>query len=213
MCNQVKSVTLQTAVLIQVKEFAQNNQKFSIHDITRTIREKTSKDELEIPEVEVVVGDHGAPTPPHRFEISHAKVKSLFDELWRTGVFDPEFILDRSFTGMYFEYTPKLVGNVLAAPCPVNVPAMVVTPNYPWGPAPLAPVTPMASADIARVKLYLTNCANKSFRPTLKKIQSAIKRDGVPCCSCGELKSYITALGYTIVDDPDAISKSQVATV
>jgi len=210
MCNQVKSVTLQTAILMQVKEFATSNVPFSVHDITRTIREKTSKDELEIPEVEVIV----TASSPNRFEISHAKVKSLFDELWRTGVFDPEFTLNRSFTGMYFEYTPQLVGNVSAAPCPMNVPV----PSVPYT------ATAAHSADTSipdyisenntvRVKLYLANCVRKNFRPTLKQIQSAIKRDEIPGCSCGELRAYITTLGYTIVDDPDAISKSQVATV
>jgi hypothetical protein len=53
MCNQVQSVTLQTAVLMTVKEFAQNSQTFSVHDITRTIRSKAAQGDLEIPEVEV----------------------------------------------------------------------------------------------------------------------------------------------------------------
>jgi len=193
MNTNVPSVTLQTAVLMQIKEFASIQQPFSVHDVTRAVRSKTSQGELEIPEVEVA----GA---SFRFDISHSKVKSIFDELWRTGVFDPTFTLDRKFTGMYYEYTPQNTG---AGPVGTCVP---VSPSVSSAPI-------VSTNDIDRIKLYLGNCATKNFRPTIKKVQSAIKRDGVPCCSCDDLKSYIKSLGYSIVDDPDAVSKSQVVTV
>lgn len=207
MCNQVPSVTLQTAVLMQVKEFASNNQSFSVHDITRTIRHKTAQGELEIPEVEV----SGA---SFRFDIPHAKVKALFDELWRTGVFDPDFTLSRQFNGMYFEYTPSPVGgsayagiSVTPTPAPAPAPAPVATtPSVPTASGPLP-------SDIAaRVATYLTNCRNRNFRPTLKQVQSAIKRgDASTGYGCDVLKSYITGtLGYSIVDDPEAESRAQV---
>ena len=205
MCNQVQSVTLQTAILMQVQAFAKNNQSFSVHDITRTIREKTAQGELEIPEVEV----SGA---SFRFDIPHAKVKELFDELRRTGVFDPEFSLARQLVGgMYFEYTPQLItgGNVSAqtpapvtpVPTPVNVPVALS-------------VTPVTNDITTRVQQYLTNCAARNFRPTLKNTQSAIKRGAVSTgVSCEDLKTIIQGLGYTVVDDPESISRAQVATV
>ena len=207
MCNQVQSVTLQTAVLMQVKEFAQNNTPFSVHDITRTIRSKTAQGELEIPEVEI----SGA---SFRFDIQHAKVKALFDELWRTGVFDPDFSLSRQFNGMYFQYTPSPVNGGGA------VAGVTITPNQPVPlAAPVASV-PTASgplpADIAaRVGTYLVDARNRNFRPNLKQVQSAIKRgDASTGYSCDVLKSYITGtLGYTVVDDPDSLSKAQVVTV
>lgn len=199
MNTTVPSVTLQTAVLMLIKEFASINQTFSVHDVTRTIRAKTLQGELEIPEVEVA----GA---SFRFDIPHVKVKGIFDELWRTGVFDPAFTLDRKFNGNYYEYTPQSTGVVHA-----------IVPTF----APAAPVstvslgvptqnTTVSTNDMDRIKLYLGNCAIRNFRPTIKKVQSAIKRDGVPCCSCDDLKGYITILGYSIVDDPEAVSKSQI---
>ena len=205
MCNQVQSVTLQTAILMQVKEFAQNNQQFSIHDITRIIREKTTQGELEIPEVEVT----GA---SFRFDIQHAKVKVLFDELWNTGVFDPDFILSRKFNGVYFDYTPASVSKsdpyddapvTPSSTAPVPTPTTSVT----YGPLP--------SDSLDRITTYLANCHNRNFRPTLKQIQSAIKRADISTgISCDELKScVVNVLGYTIIDDPDAISRSQVVTV
>ena len=222
MCNQVPSVTLQTAILMLVKEFAQNNQSFSVHDITSALRNKTAQGDLEIPEVEI----QGA---SFRFDIQHVKVKALFDELWRTGVFDPDFTLSRQFNGMYFQYTPSLVGGGAVA-------GISVTPQAPLS-AGVPAVAPVASATNAnnvgqnwgattplvnkttepvenRIKTYLNNCVTRNFRPTLKQIQSAIKRDDVSTgWSCDQLKLYVTAIGYTIVDDPAAISRSQVVTV
>lgn len=208
MCNQVPSVTLQTAVLMQVKEFAQNNQPFSVHDITRSIRSKTSQGELEVPEVEV----SGA---SFRFDIPHAKVKALFDELWRTGVFDPDFTLSRQFNGMYFEYTPASVGSyagVSVNPQPVSTaptPPPVATPPT-VGPSGIL----NDNAVVGRIQKYLTNCASRNFRPTLKQVQSAIKRgDASTGWSCDDLKEAVVKFGYSVVDNPDNISKAQVVTV
>ena len=205
MSSQVQSVTLQTAILMQVQAFAKNNQSFSVHDITRTIREKTAQGELEIPEVEV----SGA---SFRFDIPHAKVKELFDELRRTGVFDPEFSLSRQLVnGMYFEYTPQLInsGNVSAqTPAPVTpVPAPV---NVPVAPS----VTPVTNDITTRVQQYLAGCVARNFRPTLKQVQSAIKRGAFSTgTSCEDLKTTIQGLGFTVVDDPESVSRAQVATV
>jgi hypothetical protein len=204
MCNQVQSVTLQTAVLMQVKEFAQNNTPFSVHDITRTIRSKTAQGELEIPEVEI----SGA---SFRFDIQHAKVKALFDELWRTGVFDPDFSLSRQFNGMYFQYTPSLINGGAVAGISV-APQAPLTAGVPTTSATNATTLP---SDVqSRVATYLTNCAGRNFRPSLKQVQSAIKRGNASTgWSCEALRDYIEGLGYTVVDNPDSISKAQVVTV
>lgn len=209
MCQQVQSVTLQTAVFEQVKEFATNSQTFSVHDITRTLREKVAKGELEIPEVEV----SGA---SFRFEIRHDKVKALFDEMYRTGTFDPDVTFTRVFNNMYFDYTPTLVSSVgQSGPtsAPVVAPSVPpVTPSVTTAPV-VAPVT--TPSDIsARVALYLSNCVARNFRPSLKQVQSAIKRgDASTGYSCEELKATAQSLGYTVVDDPASIAKAQVATV
>lgn len=208
MCNQVPSVTLQTAVLMQVKEFANQNQQFSVFDITRTLREKTAQGDLEIPEVEV----SGA---SFRFDIPHAKVKALFDELWRTGVFDPDFTLSRNFNGVYFEYTPSAVNQSYAGVSVTPAPATPAPTPAPSTPAPVATNSTLPVDIQSRVAVYLLNCKNRNFRPTLKQVQSAIKRgDASTGFSCDVLKSYITtSLGYSVIDDPEALSRAQVATV
>ena len=206
MNTQIQSVTLQTAVLMQVKEFAQNDKTFSVHDITRCVRQKVNDGELEIPEVEVT----GA---SFRFDIAHAKVKALFDELWRTGVFDPDFSLNRNFNGMYFEYTPSPVsGGAYAqiggafSQISTTVPSTSPTVTNPVQ----TNVNDSATVE-PRVKHYLANCAARNFRPTLKQVQSAIKRGDVSTgWSCGDLKEMVKRFGYSVVEDPDSVASSQV---
>ena len=207
MCNQVPSVTLQTAVLMQVKDFANQNQPFSVFDITRTLRDKTNKGEIEIPEVEVT--NRG-----YRFDIQHAKVKELFNELWDTGVFDPDFTLSKAYTGMYFTYTPAPVCG--GTPSVATVSAPSVAPVSPVAsPVQVAKVKTAESDVITRVESYLNGCEQRNYRPTLKQVQSAIKRGDVSTgWTCEELKTLIeTQLGYSVVDNPDYLSASQVAVV
>ena len=216
MCNAtVPSVTLQTAVLMQVQEFAKNGQTFSVHDITRVVRNKTYKGDMEIPEVEV----QGA---SFRFDIPHTKVKSIFDDLWRSGVFDPDFTLTRNFNGTYFEYTPSTWNNPPASVTPVapvsNTYNPLVTTTPVISPVITAPSVPVAKLDknvvFSRVNFYLNTCKNKGYRPTLKQVQSAIKRDQSTGWTCEQLRDLIeTDLGYNVVDNPDKESSAQVAVV
>jgi hypothetical protein len=213
MCNQtqtVPSITLQTAVLMQVQEFAKDNQMFSVHDITAAVRRKTANGELEIPEVEV----SGA---SFRFDIPHVKVKAIFDELWQTGVFDPFLTLNRRFNGTYFEYTPFLntpysqTANITATQPSFNVVTPTTTPNV----VPVLNVTPTSDDDVkSRIRTYLNNCVTRNFRPTLKQVQSAIKRTSSTGWTCDKIGEFIEQdLGYTIVADPDFVSASQVVVV
>jgi len=208
MCNNqnVPSVSLQSAVLLQVKEFVKNKQTFSVHDITRNIRSKASSGDLEIPEVEV----SGA---SFRFDIPHTKVKSLFNDLWNTGVFDPEFTLNRSFNGTYWEYTPSPVsGNT--APQPGAYTASTTSAAVPAVTVQNVPTPTVPSVNIPnRIKTYLTNCKNRNVRPTIKQIQSAIKRDNdINSVRCEDLRSTIQSFGFTIIDDPKFVSRDQVVT-
>ena len=108
-----KSVTLQTAVLMTVKEFAAQDKQFSVHDITSDIREKTSSGKLEIPEVE-----NKGILSRYLYDIQHVKVKELFDEMWKTGVFDNDFTVSRTYNGTFFEYTtvPVVAGTYNSTP-------------------------------------------------------------------------------------------------
>lgn len=202
-------VTLQIAVLQQVKEFASANRPFSVHNITQEIRNKVNSGALEIPEVEV----SGA---SFRFDIPHVKVKSIFDDLWNSGVFNPDFTLTRQFNGTFFDYTPQPVQS--AAPIGTAVPASVTPANTSFTVAPSATTTTttvVVSRNVAkeRIQQYLTNCENRNFRPTLKQVQSAIKRGEVSTgYTCEDIKAIVeNDLNYTVTANPDLLSASQVA--
>jgi hypothetical protein len=207
MCQQ--SVTLQTAVLMQVKEFVTSNTTFSVHDITRAIRSKLYNDELEIPEVKV----DGA---VFRSDIPHTKVKAIFNELWHTGVFDPDFTLGRNFNGMYFEYTPSLLNPTVKTTTPITAPVtQTMSTSAPVASAStiISSLSTFDSVVQDRIETYLDNCIFRNTRPahtTLRNVQSAIKRDVSTGWSCEKIREYIECLGYTVVDDQGSISKAWV---
>jgi hypothetical protein len=193
---------------MQVQEFAKNDQTFSVHDITTAVRRKTSSGELEIPEV-VFAGTS------YHFDIPHVKVKGIFDELWRTGVFDPFLTLNRQFNGTYFVYTPTLNASVQNTNVTVASPSSVNVTTSTAAVVPVLNVTPTNDDDVkSRIRTYLNNCVTRNFRPTLKQVQSAIKRTSSTGWTCEKIGEFIEQdLGYTIVADPDFVSASQVAVV
>lgn len=212
MSTTTSPITLQDAILTQVQEFANDNKSFSIHDITTTLRRKTANGELEIPEVE---------TSHHsfKFEIQHVKVKSIFENLWQTGGFDHVLTLNRQFNGTYFEYTATLINNSPAQAQPANVTAnpvagCVVTPAV-FVSHKVTTAPPINDDSVkSRIRTYLNNCVTRNFRPTLKQVQSAIKRTSSTGWTCEKIGEFIEQdLGYTIVADPDFVSASQVAVV
>ena len=169
--STVPSVTLKEAIVLQVKEFATNNESFSVYDITRSIRGKAYNGALEIPEVEVA----GA---SFRFDIPHSTVKAIFIDLFQNNSFEPAITVTRNFTGMYFQYSATVNQPATNGGTTVSTTAApsVVTPPSPTASSPKLPNN---SNVRDRIKLYLTNCANRGFNPTIKQVQSAIKRSNV----------------------------------
>jgi hypothetical protein len=75
-------------------------------------------------------------------------------------------------------------------------------------------VKPPRSTVVERVKLYLNHCASRNYRPSLKQVQSAIKRqDKSTGWTCEELSDVVNDLGFDIISDPDYVSMSQVKVV
>jgi len=195
MCSTTKAVNLKTAILMQVQEFAKQNKSFSVHDITRTLRTKTSSGELQIPEIEV----KGCSI---KYSISHSDVKDEFNELRKTGKFEESITIDRKYNGMYFDYTPTFKTPTISQGSSVTI----TTNSYPSA----IPSVPdfISHNNALRVQTYLGKRIGNP--PTLKQVQSAIKRHDVPGQSCSELKRYLQTLGYTLSYNPNAVSKSIV---
>jgi len=194
MCN-VPSVTLQTAVLLVIKEFADVGNKFSAHDITRSIRDKCNNGQMEIPEVEDLSG-----ADSFRFNVDHVKVRNIFNEMRDNGVFDADYTIQRKFNGMFFEYTAQSVNQPVPC-CGGTPPPTSILPVVPLASPTPAAAFVVADAEIRRrVTQYLDNCKSRNFRPSLKQVQSAIKRgDKSTGVSSGELEDLITKdLGFAM---------------
>lgn len=212
MTNAPKTVTLQTAILMAVKSFAEQGTKFSAHDISKLLRDQVNTGQLEIPEVEDLSGQDG-----HRFNIKHPEVRSLFNQMRDNGVFSTDFNLNGQFNGMYFIYEASPVIAVNATPVTpafTPAPANIFPPTTATTTTAAAPANGLDSKIKDRVKSYLNNCVTRNYRPSLKHVQSAIKRGpkstGV---ASQDLLDYIeNELGYSVVTGSD-IKHTQIVTV
>jgi predicted metal-dependent hydrolase len=188
----VPTVTLQTAILLQIKEFATSGKTFSAHNITESLREKCNTGKMEIPEIEDLSGNDS-----YRYNVDHKNVRNLFNEMRDNGVFDADYQITKSYNGMFFVYTATSTTPVQPSNSPVPS-GMIVSQT----PMPAAQHFQLATAEIKRrVEQYLDNCKTRNFRPSIKHVQSAIKRGNHSTgISSSDLIDMID-LGYSVEDD------------
>lgn len=214
MCNSTTpSVNLQTAVLMQVQEFVNAGQSFSRYDITKALRQKCSDGTLEIPELEIV-----NPGASYRYDIRKQAVDDVFEQLWRNclanGLPALQVNYDRNLGYRIFSVDPNAVP---ATPTPVAATFAPVPPSYVSTPPtavvtlppvnpnqitsiPASALVPLTDAEIKRrVTLYLDHCQSIGTTPTLKQIQSAIKRGNKSTgLSYREIANVAMSLGYKV---------------
>ena len=198
-----ETVTLQTAVIMVVKDFVQNDESFSIHDITVGIRERCNNGLLEISEIE-----NPDPSAPFRFIVEHSVVRVLFNEMWDRGVFSGQTpILDRRHNGRYWEFSSGSDDDVLLKSLLDDLGVSdsdLLNVSVAKSQSTYSPPTPDSLAlderkieAKRRIKIYLENCAKVPVFPTLKQVQSAIHRPrGLPLnFTCDEIGSLVAELG------------------
>lgn len=197
MCNStnVPSVNLATAVLMQVQEFVNSGQEFSRYDITKALRQKCNDGLLEIPECEDT-----NPGASYRFSILKGEVDNIFDQLFQNclanGLPPLKVTFDRQRGYRLFS-----VDVVAAAPQPVATPQPVVATAPPTPEVRVSvPVSTLTDTEIKRrVTLYMTRCTQSGATPTLKNVQSAIKRGNKSTgLSYGEIANIVKSLGFSI---------------
>ena len=196
-------VSLQIAIINKVTDFAKSGTKFSVHDITRTLRDDVRNGNVSIPEIML----NGS----SRFDLPHAKVRQIFRDERNNGRFDPICSLQEELiNNEYFQYTPTLNSSVpqvaaVGIPPVVNSPQTAVTPTK---------TTPPVATDSVKDRVigYLNRCSARCFQPTIEQIRCAIKRGNQSTgWTCEDLATLVQAdLGYTLVTDPQYVSKSQV---
>ena len=194
--NNVPVVSLQTAVLNQVLEFAKSNTTFSLHDITRTLRDAVNTGVLEIPECEVPKNDD------FTYNISHPTVKTIFFELRKNDMFYYSGIAVDipQYNGTYYEYKATVT--------PTQVPVVPVVVDDPVvdTDATVIDTTEVDDVDVEtdasvenRVLTYLYNCERNKVNPTLKQVQSAIKRRwDSKTVTVSELLDVVKSSGYSV---------------
>lgn len=185
-----KSITLQAAIILAVTEFANQGKEFSTHDITNNIRGKVNTGVLEIPEVESLSG-----IDAHRFDVKHAQVKSTFRNLYDNGTFDADYSTNRTFNGLFFTYKfqpTQITSNVPVAPLSTPVTVTATSPLSLFGSG--------VNRYISRIQNYIVNCSSRKMSPSIKQVQSAIKRGNKSTgVSSQELIKIIQSnLGYTV---------------
>jgi len=204
MCNQTPSVNLQTAVLMQVQEFVNSGQTFSRYDITKALRQKCNDGLMEIPDVEDT-----NPGASNRFNVRKDAVDAIFEQLYQN-------CLVNGLPPLTYNYEPNLgyrvfsvdlaaAGNVPAPAAYASLPTAVPTPPPPAVPTLPTPLTPTSTVTLSdpeirrRVGLYMDHCAKVGVTPTLKQIQSAIKRKNKSTgLSYREIANVASSLGYKV---------------
>ena len=207
MCDNtlnIPSVSLQTAVFMQVQEFVNSGQEFSRYDITKALRQKCNDGLLEIPEVEDM---NGGGNNNIRYDVRKDAVDNIFEQLWNNG-------LSNGLPPLTCQYNRVLgyrvfsvdVGSASAVPTPTATPsavpapqvAKVVIPGIPPS-RPSNMVTTLSDTEIRRrVQLYMNRCQTLGMTPTLKQIQSAIKRNRSTGLSRQEIFNVVMSLGWKI---------------
>ncbi len=209
MCNQnIPSVNLQTAVLMQVQEFVNSGQVFSRYDITKALRQKCNDGLLEIPEVENVDGNP-------RFDIRKNAVDAIFDQLYQNCLANGlppltytynQVLGYRVFSADLTAVQPTPVPTATPASFPSAAPLPATLSNSSVAPTQVVsvPVTtatnmPDAAELNRRIGLYMNNCQRIGKVPTLRQIQSAIKRGGKSTgLSRRECRNIAVSLGYAV---------------
>lgn len=147
----MKTLTLQTAIMLEISNLLFAGAPFSAHNVTQNIRVKVD-DEYELSDVEK---DEEFDEWVYFTVIEHNQVKVIVHELHENGFIDAT---NRYNPKGYIEYVPT------AIPVPSNVASNTV---------PIANVSPYYN----KIKSYIDNRG----MVTIKQIQSALKIRGLTC--------------------------------
>jgi len=187
MCDKNKEISLQTAVLMQINEFVNSGQSFSRYDVVNALRQKCNDGFLYIDGFNKI--------------IKKKIFNKVFDELWtcvlKIGLPALNCRLAQSPNGLKYRLystncnteIPKSDNYIISKSGTLgsDIDAIYKTNKI---------FTDDESGTLGykRIKTYLINCVSKNVKPTLKQIQSAIKRrNGGPCWTCKDIHNIINS--------------------
>jgi hypothetical protein len=142
-----------------VEGFILTDTPFSVYDVTTSIRTLVNSGAVNAPDLAVSGRDF-------KFAVEHDEVRQEFIDLLTVKGFSNK--LNKNWTGKFFEYVPSTQVTSRAKPSSGLVSSTVQTTSN---------SSKLDKPEVLRrVRTYLTNCDANKFTPTLKQIQSAIKR-------------------------------------
>lgn len=162
----MKTVTLQTAVTLAIKELELLKVPFSAHTVTKGVRlavddEYTLSDADDYEDYETPTGDYETFTV-----VDHSRVKAIVVELFENGLFEATksytSLGDKSFT-VYTPVTNTVVDNTITPPSTAPVP------------------TPYKYAVVPDWTDKILPYVERKGGASAKQIQSALKIKGITC--------------------------------
>ena len=190
----MRTLSLTAAVIYTVGDFKKQQANFSAYDATKKIRDEVNAGELVIPNSESGQDANGEPVQL----VSHNDVKSVVTALYENGLM-PDYRKEYNRDGGYYEYIYDSVK--LATPQTVN--SNVIPVNFSSSTQKLYP------ANVAtKIGSYVRNKFSKGERPSLKSIQSRLRRDA--SLTCREIAPIVKTLGYFLLENPYVFSQSLV---
>jgi len=209
-------VTLQTAILSTVQQFISENKSFSLHDITKSIRDDVNNETFVLNDSPELIDFNSDDLVPSK-DIRHTRVKALFQDMWTAGLFsDGTWELNVESNGTYRVYTPVAAVGVVKLNPRDNTstngnPTLVKAESFADLLAKLSGnasfnstnsgnvvASPQSSKSVPKnsqlfetILNYIANSVGDSF--TIKQLQSALKRDNYTNRTCQELSDFINA--------------------
>ena len=176
--------TLKEAVLAAITEL-RNTGSLSAYQVTQFIREQTNNDKWEV--TSCIARPNGQNI---KFWINHDDVRREINELYANHELDSLGFVNRNYNGTYLVYEFDTTNLPVVANGATPIPNAPSTPNTVI--SSTAPTTDVNDA----VAQYLKNHIDYVEAPTLKKIQSAVKVNGV---TCEQFAKIVENLGYNVV--------------
>lgn len=203
MNTQVETLNLREAVVAQILAFVNANQPFSRYDITTALRNRVNSGNLEIPDVKTSGGSV-------KFWVQKTDVDSIFEDVYANpSAYNVPALTFTFKSGQGYRTfeaaspssptiptvqmaSTQVAGGYVSTPVSVTPPAStsVIPPSS----------SPLNDSEIRRrVDTYLKRCQASGTTPTLKQIQSAIKRGNKSTgLSYGEIRNVASSLGYRL---------------
>ena len=202
-----KTITFAAAVLDTILSFTKNQESFSAYDVTRRLRNRVNALEFNLSD--------GAPTyvgGARTFSVPHPQVRQIVRDVFSSQNVTGYDTVDN---GLYVTYTFNGVNSALSQP---NTTLQTTVSNLKKPSNSLVNVAKstgsvfnrlakLDDADRAIVE-YLGKKHNQGYNPSLKEIQSTLRRKGAFTCS--EIETRINKLGDYKYKFADSLSRNAV---